>query len=145
VGAPWARFSERLSAEEADVLIDRFGLAAFADVPADQLSTGTRHLCDVGAQVATEPRLMILDEPTSGIAQRETDELRGVLRGVADELGCAMLVVEHHMPFLMAIADRIYCLERGRVIAEGTPEAIREDPAVVASYLGVATSRRSVR
>jgi ABC-type branched-subunit amino acid transport system ATPase component/ABC-type branched-subunit amino acid transport system permease subunit len=145
VGAPWARFAARLAAEEAEEIIERFGLTAFADAPGDQLSTGTRHLCDIAAQVATEPRLMILDEPTSGIAQRETDELRGVLRSVADEVGCAMLVVEHHLPFLMAVADRIYCLDRGRVIAEGTPSAVRDDPAVVTSYLGVAASRRSVR
>lgn len=141
VGAPWVRLSERASAAEADRIIDRFGLGAYADVPGDRLSTGTRRLCGLAVQVATRPRLMILDEPTAGIAQRETEVLRALLRDVADDLGCAMLVVEHDMPFLMAVSDRIYCLDGGRVIAEGTPAAVREDPAVVASYLGVA--RRS--
>lgn len=145
VGAPWARVSERAVAAEAAEVIDRFGLGAFAGVPCDRLSTGTRHLCDLATQVATRPRLMVLDEPTSGIAQGENEALRVLLRDVADEVGCAMLVVEHDMPFLMAIADRIYCLDRGAVIAEGTPAEVRDDPAVVAGYLGVASRRRGRR
>jgi ABC-type branched-subunit amino acid transport system ATPase component len=124
-------------AAEADDIIDRFGLAAYAGLPSDRLSTGTRRICDLAAQAATRPRLMILDEPTSGVAQRETEAFRPLIRDLAEELGCGMLVVEHDMPFLMTVADRIYCLERGRVIAEGTPAAVRKDPAVVASYLGV--------
>ena len=145
VGAPWVRLSERARSTEAEAIIDRFGLTAFADVPLDRLSTGTRHICDLAAQVATRPRLMILDEPTSGIAQRETEAFRPLIRDVAEELGCAVLVVEHDMPFLMAVADRIYCLERGRVIAEGTPAVVRNDPAVMASYLGGARSRVGAR
>ena len=142
VGTPWVRLAERTLAVEADGVIDRFGLAAYADMPGDRLSTGTRHVCDLAAQAATRPRLMILDEPTSGIAQRETEAFRPLIRDLAEELGCAMLVVEHDMPFLMAVADRIYCLDRGRVIAEGTPAVVRKDPAVVASYLGVEGVRR---
>ena len=109
-----------------------------AQAPAVSRSTNAAVTLDLAAQAATRPRLMVLDEPTSGVAQRETEAIRPVLRAVADELGCAMLVVEHDMPFLMAIADRVYCLERGRIIAEGTPAAVREDPAVVTSYLGSA-------
>src|SRR4051812_14860326 len=71
VGAPWARLAERRLMAEADGIIDRFGLAAYTDLPGDRLSTGTRHICDLASQAATGPRLMILDEPTSGIAQRE--------------------------------------------------------------------------
>lgn len=141
VAAPWVRLTERRRAGEADDIIARFGLDTVADLPGDRLSTGTRHIADLAAQAATRPRLMVLDEPTSGIAQRETEAFRPLLRAVADELGCAVLVVEHDMPFLMAVADRIYCLERGRVIAEGTPAEVREDPAVVASYLGAARPR----
>ena len=143
VATPWARFADQARAAEADEIIGRFGLMEYADVPSDRLSTGTRHLCDLAAQVATRPRLMVLDEPTSGIAQRETEAFRPMIRDLAGELGCAMLVVEHDMPFLMSVADRIYCLDRGRVIAEGSPKAIRKDPAVIASYLGVPTSRVS--
>ncbi len=145
VGAPWVRLTETKLVAEADDIIERFGLTAFADLPGDRLSTGTRHICDLAAQAATRPRLMVLDEPTSGIAQRETEAFRPLIRAVADELGCAILVVEHDMPFLMAVADRIYCLERGRVIAEGTPAAVREDPAVVASYLGAARPRAAAQ
>jgi ABC-type branched-subunit amino acid transport system ATPase component len=79
------------------------------------------------------------------VAQRETEAFRPLIRDLVEELGCGILVVEHDMPFLMAIADRIYCLERGRVIAEGTPSAVRKDPAVVASYLGVPGPHRASR
>ncbi|HUQ39734.1 MAG TPA: ATP-binding cassette domain-containing protein, partial [Acidimicrobiales bacterium] len=148
VAAPWTRLAERSVAADAATIIERFGLLPYADVPGDRLSTGTRHICDLAAQAATQPRIMILDEPTSGIAQREAEAFGPLLRDLVGELGCAMLVVEHDMPFLMSVADRIYCLERGRVIAEGAPAAVRKDPAVVASYLGAArarTARRSTR
>lgn len=141
VGAPWVRFAERRLAVEAQEFIDRFGLSGYADLPSDQLSTGTRHICDLAVQAATRPRLIVLDEPTSGVAQRETEAFRPLIRRFADELGCAVLVVEHDVPLLMAVADRIYCLERGRVIAEGTAEQVRENPEVVASYLGAAVRR----
>jgi ABC-type branched-subunit amino acid transport system ATPase component/ABC-type branched-subunit amino acid transport system permease subunit len=142
VAPPWARRADRLLAAEASTIIDRFGLAAYADVPVDRLSTGVRHICEIAAQVATRPRLLILDEPTSGVAQRETEAFAALIRGVAADLGCGVIVVEHDMPVVMSLVDRLYCLERGHVIAHGSPSAVQTDPAVVASYLGTKHRRR---
>ncbi len=83
-----------------------------------------------------------LDESTAGVAQRETEAFGPLLVRIRAELGASMLVIEHDMPLIMAISDRVYCLEAGRVIAQGAPEAVRNDPAVIASYLG--TDERAI-
>jgi ABC-type multidrug transport system ATPase subunit len=118
------------------VIIDRLGLSPWAHTLTSQLSTGTRRICDLSAQVASRPRVLLLDEPTAGVAQREAEAFGPLLRRVRDELDCAILIVEHDMPLLMGLCDRIYALELGQVIASGTPEEIRANPAVIASYLG---------
>jgi ABC-type branched-subunit amino acid transport system ATPase component/ABC-type branched-subunit amino acid transport system permease subunit len=140
VGAPWVRGSERSTRREADEIIDRFGLRPWADARVSELSTGTRRVCELAAQVAGRPKLMLLDEPTAGVAQREAEAFGPLLRQVRDELDCAVLIVEHDMPLLMGLCDRIYALETGFVIAEGTPEEVRNDRRVVASYLGTVES-----
>jgi ABC-type branched-subunit amino acid transport system ATPase component len=86
--------------------------------------------------VAAEPKLLLLDEPTAGIAQREAEAFGPLLRHIRDEIDCAVLIVEHDMPLLMGLCDRVYAMEAGRVIAEGSPAQIRRNPAVIASYLG---------
>jgi ABC-type branched-subunit amino acid transport system ATPase component len=86
---------------------------------------------------------MLLDEPTAGIAQRETEVFGPLIKMIHKELGCAILLIEHDMPMVMATSDRIYCLEAGAVIAEGTPDAVRHDAAVIASYLG--TDERAIQ
>jgi ABC-type branched-subunit amino acid transport system ATPase component len=106
------------------------------DSRAADLSTGTRRICELAAQVAAEPKLILLDEPTAGVAQREAEAFGPLLRRIRDELDCAILIVEHDMPLLMGLCDRMYALEAGRVIAEGAPDELRNDPRVVASYLG---------
>ena len=95
-----------------------------------------RRICDLAAQVATEPRLLLLDEPTAGVAQREAEAFGPLVRRIRDDLDCSILVIEHDMPILMGLCDRIYAMDAGSVIAEGTPTEVREDPAVIASYLG---------
>jgi ABC-type branched-subunit amino acid transport system ATPase component len=100
------------------------------------LSTGTRRICDLAAQVATRPQLLLLDEPTAGVAQRECEVFGPLLRSIRDELECSILIVEHDMPMLMGLCDRVYAMEAGKVIAEGTPDEIRANPVVIASYLG---------
>jgi ABC-type transporter Mla maintaining outer membrane lipid asymmetry ATPase subunit MlaF len=90
----------------------------------------------------------MLDEPTAGVAQRDAEAFGPLLRQVRDELDCAVLIVEHDMPLLMGLCDRVYAMEAGHVIAEGTPAQIRHNPAVVASYLGsenVAITRSGAR
>ena len=143
-GAPWVAASEYRCRRQADEIATRFGLTHWAGALTSELSTGTKRICDLAAQVAAEPRLLLLDEPTAGVAQREAEAFGPLLRRIRNELDCAVLIVEHDMPLLMGLCDRVYALEAGRVIAEGTPEEIRNDPMVIGSYLGsddVAISR----
>jgi len=136
VAAPWVRTSERRIRREATEIVSRFGLEPWADTRTSELSTGTRRVCELAAQVAAKPKVVLLDEPTAGVAQREAEAFGPLLRKIRDELDCAVLIVEHDMTLLMGLCDRMYALEAGRVIAEGTPEEIRHNPRVVASYLG---------
>ena len=140
VAAPWVRANERRTRRAAEEIVDRFGLRPWADARTAELSTGTRRICDLAAQVAAEPKLILLDEPTAGVAQREAEAFGPLLRRIRDELDCSVLIVEHDMPLLMGLCDRVYALEAGTVIAEGTPEEIRNNPLVVASYLGTEES-----
>ena len=145
LGAPWVTTLERRSRERAGELIDIFGLSPWADALTAELSTGMRRICDLMAQVASGPRVLLLDEPTAGVAQREAEAFTPLVRRIRDDLDCSILVIEHDMPILMGLCDRVYAMETGRVIAEGTPVEIREDPVVIASYLGTndAAIRRS--
>lgn len=136
LGAPWARDAESETLLKAQEILERLNLTPWANSLTADLSTGTRRICDLAAQLAARPRLIVLDEPTAGIAQRECEMFPPLLRDIREELGCSILVVEHDMPMLMSLCDRIYAMASGRVIAEGTPEEVRADPLVVATYLG---------
>jgi len=136
VGAPWVRSAERRSRQRALEIVEAFGLAPWGDALTSELSTGMRRICDLAAQVATEPRLLLLDEPTAGVAQREAEAFGPLVRRIREDLDCSILVIEHDMPMLMGLCDRVYAMDAGLVIADGTPHEIREDPAVIASYLG---------
>jgi ABC-type branched-subunit amino acid transport system ATPase component/branched-subunit amino acid ABC-type transport system permease component len=133
---------ERAKRTEASELIDFLGLGRYADAFIADLSTGTRRIVELAGLLALDARVLCLDEPTAGIAQRETEAFGPLILEIRRELGASMLVIEHDMPLIMSISDRVYCLEAGRVIAEGIPEAVRHDPAVVASYLG--TDERAI-
>jgi ABC-type branched-subunit amino acid transport system ATPase component len=95
-----------------------------------------RRIVELACLLATGARMLCLDEPTAGVAQREAEAFGPLLLRVRRELDASMLVIEHDMPLVMAISDRITCLEAGRVISSGRPEEVRRDPLVVASYLG---------
>jgi ABC-type branched-subunit amino acid transport system ATPase component/ABC-type branched-subunit amino acid transport system permease subunit len=128
--------AEASSRQEADDLLDLLGLGPRAEQRAGELSTGTRRVVEIACLLAQRPRVLLLDEPTAGIAQREAEAFGPLLLDVRRALGASMLVIEHDLPLVTSISDRLYCLEAGTVIAHGTPDEVRGDPAVVASYLG---------
>jgi ABC-type branched-subunit amino acid transport system permease subunit/ABC-type branched-subunit amino acid transport system ATPase component len=135
--------AERRKRAEARELVDFLGLGRYGDHFVSNLSTGTRRIVELGCLLATDARVLLLDEPTGGVAQRETEAFGPLIVRIQRELDAALLVIEHDMPLVMSISDRIYCLETGEVIAEGTPHEVRENPLVISSYLG--TDERAIR
>jgi branched-chain amino acid transport system ATP-binding protein len=113
-----------------------FGLEPYRDELVARLPHGTRRMVAVARAYATNPSVMLLDEPAAGLDVHEADELRETLRSVADE-GRGILLIEHDMALVMRICDRLLVLDFGVLIAEGPPEKVRADPSVVAAYLGV--------
>jgi ABC-type branched-subunit amino acid transport system ATPase component len=100
------------------------------------LSYGTLRMTELACLLMLSPRMVLLDEPASGIAQKETEALGPLLRRVREVLGATILLIEHDMPLVMGLCDRIYCLDLGKVIAEGTPAEIQRNATVVEAYLG---------
>jgi ABC-type branched-subunit amino acid transport system ATPase component/predicted MFS family arabinose efflux permease len=137
---PNVMFSERRVRARVDELIETLGLSAFRDKFVHELSTGSRRIVDLACVLAHEPTVLLLDEPSSGIAQREAEALAPLLKRVRDTLGATLLVIEHDLPLLTSIADRMIALDLGEVIAEGTPADVVHHPAVIASYLGTTES-----
>ena len=117
-------------------LIELMGLGTYRRKLVRELSTGTRRIVDLAMALAHDPSVLILDEPSSGIAQAETEALLPLLRQIQREAACSMLVIEHDMPLISAVSDRMLALELGAVIAEGAPSDVLEHPRVLASYLG---------
>jgi branched-chain amino acid transport system ATP-binding protein len=147
VMSPAVRASEREVNGEVDRLIELLNLEAFADKFVGELSTGTRRIVDLACSLAHDPHVLLLDEPSSGLAQRETEALGPVLIDVRDRTGAALIIVEHDIPLVTAVADELVALELGRVVARGDPEEVIHHPAVVEGYLGSseAAIRRSGR
>ncbi len=147
VGVGPSRAAERGVASQVDRLIDLVGLHDYRDTFCSELSTGTRRIVDLACSVAHEPKVLLLDEPSSGIAQRETEALAALLRRVREMLECTVLVIEHDMPLVTEVSDELIAIETGRIIARGTPRVVLRNKAVVTAYLGIeeATIRRSGR
>ncbi len=131
----WAA-SERRVGLDVDELIELLSLEAYRTKFLRELSTGSRRVVDLACVVAHRPSVVLLDEPSSGIAQREAEALGPLLIRIRDTLGASLVVIEHDMPLLAGIAGRMIALDQGQVVGEGTPEAVLHDPVVVASYLG---------
>jgi len=142
LGLPSARRHDRVARTQVGELVDFLGLGEYRDSYVSDLSTGTRRVVELAGLLALDARVLCLDEPTAGLAQRETEAFGPLIRTVQKELSSSVLVIEHDMPLIMSISDRVYCLEAGQVIAEGPPSAVRDDPRVIASYLG--TEERAI-
>jgi branched-chain amino acid transport system ATP-binding protein len=119
-----------------DELIDLLGLGAFRSKFVRELSTGSRRIVDIACLVAHRPTVILLDEPSSGIAQRETEALGPVLRRIREQVGASLIVIEHDMPLVTAVSDRLVALDQGRLVTEGPAARVLTHPQVVASYLG---------
>ena len=133
---PASTSSERAAARRADELIEILGLGAYRDRPTGELSTGTRRIVELGCLLAHNPAVVLLDEPSAGVAQRETEALGPMLRRVQAQTGCSLVIIEHDMSLLSSICDALVALEQGSVIAWGAPDDVLADHRVVSSYLG---------
>jgi branched-chain amino acid transport system ATP-binding protein len=121
-------------AERVDEVLQVLGLTDVRDQPAGTLSTGGQRLVELGRALCRDPHVLLLDEPASGLDTEETTRLQDVLRGLAGD-GMAVLLVEHDIGLVLGAADVVYAMAAGRVLAVGTPEEVRNDPAVRAAYL----------
>jgi ABC-type branched-subunit amino acid transport system ATPase component len=137
---PQVRTAERRLKRRADGLIELLGLTAYRDKFVSELSTGSRRIVDLACVMATDPELLLLDEPSSGIAQSEAEELGPLLERVRRDVGCGLLVIEHDIRLLGSIADRLVGMVRGETIVTGSVEDVLADPTLVEAYLG--TSER---
>jgi ABC-type branched-subunit amino acid transport system ATPase component/ABC-type branched-subunit amino acid transport system permease subunit len=137
LGLPGARRRERELRGRAQAWLGGLGLAARAEEPAVSLPAGLRRSLEIARALATRPRLLLLDEPAAGLSPTEIEALDRRLTALREQDGPAIVLVEHHMELVMAISDRISVLDYGRVIATGSPAAVRENPAVIEAYLGV--------
>jgi branched-chain amino acid transport system ATP-binding protein len=135
LGLPRSGRDERRLRQEAAEALDRVGAGAVADVRPGELPYGMRKRVALARALAAGPKLLLLDEPASGLAEGELDELGGLIRELAAET--SLVIVEHHMDLMMSVCDSLVVLDFGKVISRGSPQVIQADPAVTAAYLGV--------
>ena len=131
------RKEEARMRREAMELLEIVGLADQEGEHASSLPYGQQRRLEIARALATDPRLLILDEPAAGMNPQETVELTAFIREIREKFNLSILLIEHHMNLVMDISDRIYVLEFGKLIAEGKPDAVRADPRVIEAYLGV--------
>jgi ABC-type branched-subunit amino acid transport system ATPase component len=133
---PWARRSEKKKRVAVDQAIGAFGLDRFRHHRTAELSTGTRRVVDLASIMLAEPRLLLLDEPTAGIAQREAEAFIPLLRRVHELADTTIVLVEHDVPLVFELCTTVVVMELGRVVAAGPPDEVRADPKALAAYLG---------
>jgi ABC-type branched-subunit amino acid transport system ATPase component/ABC-type branched-subunit amino acid transport system permease subunit len=136
LGLPPSRQAERAKEIWADEIIGVLNLGAYRNKFVTELSTGVRRIVELGCMIALGARVLLLDEPTAGIAQREVEAFRPLLEDIRSDLGATVVLIEHDLPLIMSLADHLYVMAEGKVIAAGDPRALRDDPRVVAAYLG---------
>ena len=136
ISLPRARRAERRLRAQAERLIELLSLQSYRDKFVKELSTGLRRIVDLGCVLAAEPKVLLLDEPSSGIAQREAEGLGPLLQRVRFETGCSILIIEHDMPLISAVADELLALDQGTPVLQGPPDLVLNDDRVIESYLG---------
>jgi ABC-type branched-subunit amino acid transport system ATPase component len=133
---PGSRRSERKKREAVERVIDAFGLGRFRHHRTAEISTGTRRVVDLASIVLAGPRLLLLDEPTAGIAQREAEAFVPLLHRLHEVANCTILLVEHDVPLVFALCSQVVVMEAGSVVSTGTPDEVSRDPRALAAYLG---------
>ena len=141
---PWARKSERAKRSEVDQVIASFGIDRFRRHQVAQLSTGTRRVVDLASIVLARPRLLLLDEPTAGIAQREAEAFVPLLRRLHSLADTTIVLVEHDVPLVFALCSQVVMMETGTIVSVGTPEEVQRDPKALAAYLGASEEALAV-
>jgi branched-chain amino acid transport system ATP-binding protein len=135
LGAFFQRFHTPITAEAAREIMASTGLMAWADTPASSLPIGLQRRLEIARALATRPEVLLLDEPAAGLTSQEADELTALIRTLTQR-GKSIIVIEHNMAFAMGLCERIVVLDRGQVIAQGTPAQVRADEKVINAYLG---------
>lgn len=135
LGLPSYRREQRDLAARVDDLLTAFGMTGLAEIPAGEISYGHQRRVEIIRALATDPRVLLLDEPAAGLNDTEAVALARSIRAIADE-GRAVLLIEHNMQMVMSLCDTLYVLDSGAIIAHGPPATVRADPRVITAYLG---------